>query len=215
MNIKGAIFDMDGTLTDSMSVYEYIYSDFLLKHGAVPAATLREDVRKRDAHQISEFLRLTYLPAFTEREIFEGINHLLEPYYFNEALLKPGALPLLSLLREREIPMVIATATERLLVEGALKNNGVFEYFARIFTCAEENTGKEKPDIFLSAAAFLGTAPGDTVVFEDALYALSSAKNAGFTVVGIADFSNKAVRGELAAAADYFWHSLDEGLALI
>jgi HAD superfamily hydrolase (TIGR01509 family) len=215
MTIKGAIFDLDGTLIDSMSIYDHVYNDYLSALGVSPAPTLREDVRQRDAHQISEFLHQTYLPAMPEPEVFSGINRLLEQYYFHEIPLKPGVRALLDALRSRRVPLAVATATDRYLTEGALKNNGISEYFGRVFTCAEENTGKEKPDIFLKAAAFLGTAPGETAVFEDALYAMRSAKAAGFTVAGVADLSNEGAREEILLTADYFFRSIEEGTVLI
>ena len=105
--------------------------------------------------------------------------------YRDEVLPKPGVAAYLESLKKQGIPMAVATATNRPMVEAALARTGLAGYFKQIFTCTEIGAGKERPDIYLAAAKALGTHPADTWVFEDALYAIKTAKAAGFLYGGV------------------------------
>ena len=115
-----------------------------------------------------------------------GVNRLIEGMYCQEVQLRPGVAALLQRLQDHQIPMVIATATDRYLVEAALKRCGILPYFRDILTCQEYGS-KSSPNIFQAALAVLGTPKGETWVFEDAYHAASTAAQAGFPVLGIRD----------------------------
>ena len=140
---------------------------------------------------------------------------MLMDFYHNIAAPKAGAIRVMEAMRARGIKMCVATATDRPLAEPALRRCGMLKYIERIFTCGEENTSKTSPDIFLNAAAFLGTDAGETLVVEDALYAVRTAKNAGFPVVAVYDRSSDDLQDQIKSLCDYYFASLEEMPAVL
>ena len=208
--IKGAIFDIDGTVLDSMPIWETVAGDYLVLNGIVPRDGLREELRTLGGRQVGEYFIKNYGINKTPEEISDGIDKLLEGFYFDIAPPKPGVERVLQTLRDGGVPMCVATATDRHLVEAALKRTGLLQYFGHIFTCLELRSGKDEPYIFLRAAESLGTGIAETCVFEDALYAIRTAKKAGFPVVAVYDKSAKASADEIKALADVYLNSFDE-----
>jgi len=207
-NIKGAIFDIDGTLLDSMPAWDNVAADFLKSRGVTPKPGLNDGMRKLGGHQIPAYFKAEYGLHESEEGIQAGIRALLAEFYFHKAQLKDGAIQVLEALRGRGIKMCVATATERELVEPALRRCGILPYFGRVFTCPEEQTHKSDPDIYLSAAKFLGTEVSDTLVFEDALYAIRTAKTAGFPVAAVYDLSAGHREAEIRRLCDVYLESL-------
>ena len=212
-NIKGAIFDVDGTLLDSMQMWDNVAADYLKSRGVTPRSNLNEELRTLGGHQISGYFRSEYGLPESEDEIRVGIEKLLQAFYFDSKIvkLKDGVVEVLEKLQMRGIKMCVATATDRWLIEPALRNCGIDQYFGRIFTCGEEETSKNHPDIYISAAEFLGTDIEDTLVFEDALYAIKSAKRAGFPVVGIYDSVAEGHQDEIERLCDIYLKSMASG----
>ena len=213
--IKGAIFDVDGTLLDSMPMWENVAANYLLKRHITPKPTFREDLIARGGHELLSYLQTEYGLRETAIEIQNGMYELLEEFYYFKAPIKNGVMPVLKALCQRGVGICVATATDRCLVEPALKRCGIFDYFGRIFTCGEELTSKSSPDIFIRAAEYLGTAIEDTLVVEDALYAMKSAKQAGFHVAAVYDQSAHDKQDEIKALSDYYFISMDELLSLL
>ena len=208
--IKGAIFDVDGTLLDSMSIWENVAADYLRSIGATPSLNLREELKTLGGKKTAEYLQKEYGLRESAEEIRAGINGLLEDFYFNTAPLKDGAADVLDTLRGRGVKMCVATATDKYLIEPALKRCGILDYFGYVFTCGEENTSKSRPDIYLRAAEFMETQVNETLVFEDALYAAKSAKAAGFPVVGIYDFWMREDEAQIRSLCDVYIESWPE-----
>ena len=206
--IKGAIFDVDGTLLDSMPIWESVSSDFLLSRGVHPRPDLNDDLIALGGHEIPAYFQAKYGLRESEEEIQNGIYGLLEEFYFHKAMPKEGVFQVLDALCERGVKMCVATATDRWLIEPALQRCGLLGYFGRIFTCGEEKTSKSSPDIYIRAVAFLGTDINGTLVFEDAHYAIKSAKRAGFPVVGVYDRSADGNQDEIKALCDHYCKSL-------
>lgn len=191
MKVKCAIFDFDGTLFDSMFIWEEIGEHYLRSLGKEPKPSVREDVRTLSLYQASCYLRREYdLPLSTE-EIMKGINQMIEHFYFYEILPKPGVGDFLARMKKAEISMCIATASERYQIEAALKRCGMEHYFDAIFTCSEIGHGKEEPFIFRKAMETFETDRNTTVVFEDALHAVQTAREDGFPVVAVYDEREK------------------------
>ena len=209
-SIKGAILDIDGTLLDSMHIWNHVAEDYLISMGITPRPDLNEELLGIGGHEIPKYFKVEYGVPGTLDDITRGIYQLLEDYYFHKAELKAGVFDLLDGLSERGIKMVVATATERHLMEPALARCGIAKYFLRIFTCREERTSKSNPDIYIRAADYLGTEIENTLVFEDAPYAVKSAKEAGFPVVGVYDSASEEYVEEIKSLSDYYFYSLPE-----
>ena len=184
--IRGAIFDVDGTLLNSMYVWETIGDRYLKSLGIEPRENLWETFRTFTLEEAARYYRDQYGVTLSVKEIMEGGNRLIETMYFEEVQPKPGVQELLQKLQDHKVPMVIATATDRYLVEAALRRCGLLSYFQEILTCREYGS-KENPGIFEAALSILNTPKADTWVFEDAHHAAATAAQAGFPVLGIFD----------------------------
>ncbi len=207
---KGAIFDLDGTLFDSMFMWYSVPTSFLQSRGITPKPDLREKTKAMTGRQIARVFRREYGLKLSPEEIIGGFNAMLMNFYANKVTLKAGVKEMLETLKRRGIDMCIATATDRPLVEAGLRRNGIMDYFGRIFTCSEAGAGKERPDIFWQALNFLGTDIRETVVFEDAYYALKTAKEAGFTVAAVFDDTPHHNSAEIRLLADYYIPSFED-----
>jgi HAD superfamily hydrolase (TIGR01509 family) len=185
--IAGAIFDLDGTILDSTPIWDQAAEMFLRSMGIEAKSGLGKTMFSMSMKEGAEFLKGRYLPDLDVEAIMAGINRTVEDFYFFQVQLKDGVELFLKDMKQTGIKMVAATSSDRRVVEGALRRLKVISFFERIFTSTEVGAGKVKPDIYLAAAEYMGTPPKDTWVFEDALYALETAKNAGFRTVGVYD----------------------------
>lgn len=203
MNIKCAIFDFDGTLFDSMFIWDEIGERYLRSLGKEPNPSMREAVRTLSLYQAACYLRREYdLPLSTEG-IMKGINQMIEHFYLSEILPKPGVCEFLEHMKKAGISMCIATASERYQIEAALKRCGMSQYFDAIFTCSEIGHGKEEPFIFRQAMEVCGAERNTTVVFEDAFHAALTARRDGFSVIAVYDESEK-YQEEIRRLADCY-----------
>lgn len=210
--IKGMIFDADGTLLDSMPMWGIVEEEYLKSLGVTPRPDLHDAIRALGGHEIAKYFQEEYAVRKTAEEMSAGIYKLMGEYYSDRVLLKSGAAGVLEELRARGIKMCVATATDKRLMEPALRQCGILGYFGKVFTCGEENTSKSSPDIYIRAASFLGTDINDTLVIEDALYAMRSAKRAGFPVAAVYDSAADTQQQEIKEACDFYFKTLDEML---
>lgn len=201
--IKGAIFDLDGTLLDSMSIWDTIGEDYLHSLGIEPRENLAETFKTFTLEESAEYYRTHYGVTLSVEEIVNGVNGMIEDFYRNTAPLKNGVFEFLAGLSEKGVKMCIATVTDKYLAEAALTRLKVRKYFGEIFTTAEVGCGKNDPRIYRTALAFLGTKKSETIVFEDALHALMTAKNDGFSTVAVYDV-HEGNQAELKAVADRY-----------
>ena len=209
MRIRGAIFDVDGTLLDSMFIWDTIGEAYLRSIGYQPKENLNETFKNMSLHQAARYYQTEYGVTLSIDQIMDGVNAMLERYYRFEVPLKPGVAELLERLRQSGVKLCIATATDRHLVEAALDRCGVLSCFGEIFTCNEVGHGKDEPDIFEAALRFLGTRREETLVFDDALYAVRTAKEAGFLVAAVYD-SHERSQAEVRARSDLYLEDLTQ-----
>ena len=209
MRIRGAIFDVDGTLLDSMFIWDTIGEAYLRSIGYQPKENLNETFKNMSLHQAARYYQTEYGVTRSIDEIMDGVNAMLERYYRFEVPLKPGVAELLERLRQDGVRLCIATATDRHLVEAALDRCGVLSCFGEIFTCNEVGHGKDEPDIFEATLRFLGTRREETLVFDDALYAVRTAKEAGFPVAAVYD-SHERSQAEVRARSDLYLEDLTQ-----
>lgn len=209
MDIKAAIFDMDGTLTDSMPVWDGVWTEFLTRRGIAPDPGITSKYKALTLYEAAEYYRDSYGLGDTPEEICRAVNGLVREGYGRVGL-KPGARGYLMRLRARGVPMCVATNTARSLVEYVLDRLGILDFFDFLLPCAEFGSGKAKPDIFFECARRLGSEPRETCVFEDAPHALRTAHDAGFLTCAVRDASYAAEEPLLRAMADACLTSFDE-----
>ena len=201
MKIECAIFDFDGTLFDSMFIWDCAGETYLRSQGREPQPSLREALKPLSLYQSACYFQREYGLNLSVDKIMAGINGVVEDFYIRHVLPKPGAVEFLERLKKCGIHMCIATASERYQVEAALKRCGMDHFFDAIFTCTEVGRGKDEPVIFRRAMEHFDADRRNTVVFEDALHAVQTAKADGFTVAAIFDDSEKR-QAEIQELAD-------------
>lgn len=199
----GAIFDLDGTLLDSMSAWDTVALDYLRSLGVTPRAGWRDDIKTMNLLQIVHYFRREYGVTKSVPGIIMGITRVVKQYYKN-VVLKPGARELLYALREAGIRLCIATANNHRLAKKILRKNGVLSCFSFLLTCKQAGAGKDQPDLYERALRILGTAKKRTIVFEDALHAISTAKSAGFTVAAVYDASAEDDQRAIRDISDFY-----------
>lgn len=209
MSIRGAIFDVDGTLLDSMPVWETIGADYLYSIGKEPKEGLNDVLKTMSLVQAARYYQSAYGVRLSTEDIVVGVTAMLERYYRFEAPLKAGAAELLEHLQKSGVKLCIATATDRCLVEAALERCGVLSCFDAVLTCSAVGHGKDEPCIFEAARQFLGTKKPETLVFEDALYAIRTAKTAGFPVAAVFD-RYEAAQDQVRALSDVYLETLTQ-----
>ena len=202
--IKGIIFDADGTLLDSMPIWHDAGRIYLEKRGLEASPALVDKIFTMTLREGCAYIKELYGLPDTLEEIQDDILTEIRDFYYYEAPLKPGVCEFLKELHERRIPMVIATAGVRETLEAALLRLGVRDFFDELFFCSEFETSKREPFIYLHAAEHLCAVPSEICVFEDALYAVRTAKSAGFHVIGVADAEQSGERDEIVKTADLF-----------
>ena len=189
MRLQSAIFDMDGTLLDSMPTWRELGPTFLKEAGI--AATPEQDR--------------------SQQEIIDQIIQRMETFYSSQVRPKPGLEKFLSILKMEGVWMYVATATHRRLTEKALKTAGIDHYFRGIVTSADAGNHKsESADIYEMAMRRLQSNKRDTVVFEDALHAIRTAKAAGFRVAGVYEATAEQDQPEIQRLCDYYIRSYEE-----
>ena len=194
MDIKAAIFDMDGTLVDSLSFWDVFWADMGEKYRGDrsfrPSAEDDKYVRTTTIRELGDFLYKKYGFGESVDEVVSGGEDYMRNFYIEKVSAKEGVLPFLEELRNRGTKMCIASASPPALIKVALESTGLSEFFDRIISCSDVGAGKNKPDVFFAAAEYLGEKPENIWVFEDSLTAIETAKNAGFKTVGIYDKHN-------------------------
>lgn len=212
--IKGAIFDIDGVLLDSMGIWDDLGARYLRSLGRIPEEGLNKILFSMSMEQGAEYLNEHYGLNKSVKETVDGIGKMLEDYYFYEVLLKPGAKEVLEFLKSKNIKMAAATSSPRTHIEKALSRNGLLGYIDKIYTTGEVGVSKHSPDIYNLAADFLKTKSEETLVFEDSLYALKTAKEAGFVTVGVFDEKGESNQAELENQADLYLKKLDDFIVM-
>ena len=204
-NIKGAIFDMDGTLLDSMPVWHRLTQNYLKQFNV---HITDEDFAACEGFSQPEvadyFLaRHPELPL-TRETMLGGMDALITSRYESIAVPKDGVLDFLERMRRQGVKMAIATLTARRHAEKALLDRDMMQYFEFMLTIEDIGVSKREPDIYLAAAERLGLAPADCMVFEDAPYAGVTAHHAGFQLCGLAEPAYAAGEAELRSVSDVF-----------
>lgn len=199
---KGAIFDMDGTLLDSMPVWKRLTQGYLKQFGVHITDQDYAVTEGFSQPQVAQYFADRYPELPDAQSLMDGMDRLISARY--EAIAKPkeGVLDFLEGLRCRGVKMAIATLTARRHAEKALRDRDMLDYFEFMLTIEDVGISKREPDIYLQAAARMGLEPAECTVFEDAPYACATARRAGFLVCGMVEPAYAAGEDELRASSD-------------
>lgn len=204
MAIRGAIFDMDGTLTESMHLWIEIGRRYLEGLGYKVSPEQNHEMTRMLLEPMALYMQDEFGLAKSQEQIIAEINKIVEPGYFEDVAVKPTVVESLEAMQERGIRMCVATATDRHLTEACLIRNGIDRFFSAIFTCGEEHCNKRTSQIYDKARAHLGTSPEETYIFEDTYVSILGAKQSGCRVVALEDRWSVKKRDLIKETADVY-----------
>ena len=211
MRLRCAIFDMDGTLLNSMHIWHGLGDRTVRALGYEPDPDLYDHLKSLTTPDGARYCKERYHMTESVDEIVAITEAQVEDFYRNQVQAKPGVLPFLTLLKMEGVDMYVATNTARYLVEAALRHAGIDSFFRGVLTCAEAGAGKaESPVVYEKAMRRMGGNKQNTVIFEDALHAIQTAKAAGFRVCAVYDPSAEDEQAEIRALADTYIRSFEE-----
>lgn len=202
--IEAVIFDLDGTLVDSMWVWGAIDEEDFKRHGHPVPEGLQASISGMSFTETAEYIKRTY-PFFTEtvEELKSNWSRMAEEAYKTRVMLKPGAYKFLEYIKQQGIRTGVASSNFIGLVETVLDARGVREMFDSVHTSCEVAHGKPEPDIYLLVADELGVKPEHCLVFEDILEGIQAGRRAGMRTCAIADTASAAIWEEKCKLADY------------
>ena len=208
--IKAVIFDLDGTLVDSMWIWKQIDVDYLGKRGFDLPENLQKEIEGMSFTETAAYFKDRFQIEDSIEEIKLEWSQMADDFYLNRIPLKAGAWSLLTFLKGSGIKMGIGTSNARDLAEMVLKRHSIVEYFDSIRTSCEVKKGKPEPDIFLKVAEDLGVEPKECLVFEDTYAGVLAAKRAGMKVVAVADELSYPYKNEISSLADRYITGFEE-----
>ena len=211
---KLAIFDFDGTLADSMEIWQRACSMLLKNEGITPPEGIDQLLLPMSVTQTCQYLVDNFLPDITLEEMLKKTDDIIFDWYAEGVLLKPGAKEYLQALKDAGVTLCVLSSTQRLHLIRAAKRLGIQEYFAHIWGGTDTPEGKDDPMVFGWAANHFGLTCSDCVVFEDSLYAVKSANIAGCKTVAIDDLYTRHDQSEIMSLCDVYLYGFDPKTAL-
>ncbi len=208
--IKGVIFDLDGTLVDSMWMWKAIDIEYLGKRNLQCPEDLQKMIEGMSFTETAAYFKERFnLPDSLEEIKAEWVLMSLDKYK-HQVPLKPGAGRFLQFLKDRNIPMGIATSNGSAMVDGVLESLKIRPFFHTVVTACQVQAGKPAPDIYLYVAKELGVRPQDCLVFEDVPAGIQAGKAAGMKVVAMADEFSCHMEADKRRLADFWADDFDQ-----
>ena len=210
-DIDAVIFDIDGTLIDSMWVWTDIDDRFLEMYHLTEPENFHEGMEGKSYSETAQYF-LDIFPELphTREELEEEWHQMAFDIYTKEIKLKKGAYEFILDLYKAGLKLGIATSNSRDLAEGVLENNKILRYMDTIWTADEAMAGKPAPDVYLKAAESMGVHPSRCLVFEDIPNGIRAGKNAGMKVCAIEDAFSRNQNDLKRKLADYYIQDYDD-----
>lgn len=213
--MKGAIFDVDGTILDSMTMWVNITNAFFVEHGIdiTPEQTLAYQCMSFEESLVK--IHDQYLPQMSVKEMFDEFSRRADEAFINDVQPKSGVCQYIKNLHNDGVKIAVATSGFPHLCKAAFKRTGILEYIDQFAFSSEVGCSKSNPDIYLLAAKRLGLKPEECTVYEDIITGVMSAKKAGFKVIAIKDATNMHDRDRLIQCSDRYITGWEELLSNI
>lgn len=210
MSIKGAIFDFDGTLMESMGIWEKIDEKFLGSKGLAVPKDFGKTIALMTFEQVCHYTVAHFQLPDTPSQLYRDWFAVAREAYENEVKLKPHAKEYLERLKQQGIVMAVASASDLELIAPCLRAHEIDGYFQAIVTTGAVSAAKDSPRIYEAAASALGLQNQECVVFEDILLGIRTAAGAGFKTVGVYDDYSKKDHILMQKEADWFIMNFSE-----
>lgn len=207
MKFKGIIFDLDGTLLDSMECWENVDRCFLRENGIEPPKDISDIVKKMTINESAMYFKTRFSLKQSCEEIKDRVEEMVRERYFYTIPLKNGAYEAVVRLKEAGLRLCVATATYNKLAYAALERLDIMKYLDFVLTCSDVGYGKDSPEIFFKAAEMLDCSAHETLVVEDSLHSIETAENAGFRTIAVYDKVSRCEWNEICRKA---WKSVNE-----
>lgn len=211
-NVKAVLFDLDGTLVDSMWMWKDIDIEYLAKYGFSLPVELQRQIEGMSFSEVAAYFKETFGLTESLEEIKAEWIAMAKYKYAHEVPMKPGAMRFLEHLRERRIRMGIATSNSRELLDAVLESLEIKSYFDCCMTSCEAGAGKPAPDIYLKVAGELETNPKDCLIFEDTPAGIQAGISAGIPVCAVADGHSADRKDLILDLADYYIENFEQVL---
>lgn len=214
-NIEAVIFDLDGSLVDSMWLWREIDIEYLGRFGIPLPKTLQAEIEGMSFTETAVYFKKRFQIPDSVEQMKEDWNRMAFDKYTHQVPLKRGAREFVHSCRKRGIKLGIATSNSRELVENVIKVHGLTDHFDSIVTACEVAKGKPAPDVYLEAARQCGVVPCKCLVFEDIVPGILAGKSAGMTVCAVDDAYSRDQETEKKRLSDFFitdYFELAEGL---
>ena len=208
--VKCAIFDLDGTLVDSMPYWETSAVKLLEKEGIKAEENLCDKFLSMSLPESADYLIKTYSLNYSNEEICHKIDDIMLENYINYVNIKPHIIDLLESFYNLGIKMAVASSTDRELIVACLKKLSLDKFFSFITTSTEIGKSKQHPDIYIKCANYFNVAYNETMIFEDLPYGIIATKSLGFITVGLYDKTSEKHQKTLEKYSKYYFKNIDE-----
>lgn len=214
-DIDAVLFDLDGSLVDSMWIWRDIDIEYLGKFGIPLPEGLQSEIEGMSFTETAEYFKKKFNIPDSIDQMKADWNRMAWDKYTHQVPLKKGAREFVEHCHENGIRLGIATSNSRELVENVIEALGIKDYFDSIVTGCDVNKGKPAPDVYLEAAKQCGTDPGKCLVFEDIVPGILAGKAAGMKVCAVEDEYSHHQDKEKKKLSDYFIKDYDEIMAVL
>lgn len=208
--IKAVIFDLDGSMVDSMWIWRAIDIEYLGRFNIALPEKLQADIEGMSFSETAAYFKERFALPDSLEQIKTDWNRMAWHKYEREVPLKKGVLELLDYCKAHDILLGIATSNSRELVETVVRAHHLEAYFDCIMTACEVEKGKPAPDIYLAVADALQVHPAECLVFEDIIPGIRAGLAAGMRVCAVYDQYSACQDEEKKRLADYYTYDFKE-----